>query len=190
MNLSSTNLKILAATAIALFVIFWQFPWNKQDQQSVDLSEIALKTFDLCINAAFLSRPLSNEELAAEIISLSEALLIPPKNASFNFERQEDFECVVEIPKHYYDPKLLHERLVWLKSTRFDGRFTNCKWRLGKNVSSILSCSMESKVDPGNIFGVSFIISFESAYFWVQPRLIYDTDGRVRLINKWLKAAM
>jgi len=182
MNFGSTNFKILASITIALLIFLWLFPRYNQDQQSVDLSPIALEVFDNCINAAFLNRPLSNEELAAKMITQIETSS-PPIPFTLNVELEDDFECLMELPKQYYDRKLLHERLVQLKSTRFDDRLTNCRWRLGKQVYSILSCFMKSKVYPENIFQVSFIISFESTFFLVQPRLIYDTDGPVRLAN-------
>ena len=175
MTNGSVLLKLIASSAIALLILFWFWPRDEQDQQSIDLSPLALEVFDKCINAALTGEPLSVAELGADVTSIFEADS-EPASSKLGVELGENFACLVRVRHQHFDPKALRERLEALKISRWDEGRNWCYWRAshqGNSLVTFLTCSIVREGEPTNSFPTnSFTVNLGfiaggDAMFWM-----------------------
>lgn len=184
--------KISIAIAIIALVGSLLISKKNKEQHIVDLGPIALEVFDSCINSARLSKPITEIELAEKAASILKQTSKPAQMNhvtslhTLELEVEDDFDCFVAVPHQSYNPKILRQQLDVLKTSSFDGRVKNCFWKNGKSgkLTSILSCTLSSNTAHRNLFRLNIgLIASEGVYFWVQPSLIFEADGKVRLVK-------
>lgn len=158
-------------------------PHAKADGHDTDLSPVAVKVFRYCLDAAFEGRQLTDKIVSDEVLQVIEGTDYFGEHHLL-IEVRDDFECYLEIPSESFNARKLRDLLVSSKASGFDGRVKHCRWVLGVDGgrASLLQCSLSSNSDPANSFRVrAGIVPYKGAIFWVEPLLIFDGDGRLRL---------
>ncbi|MEH6737483.1 MAG: hypothetical protein V7695_02920 [Sulfitobacter sp.] len=185
MIFGTIQIRTLGIAALALGVLFSLFPRPDPDEQRSDLTPVLLEVLEHCIDAAILSKPLSGDKRAAELVAEFDGLLkLAGDNLMFGIE--DNFGCWGEVLKQSYDPRQLRERLEAFQASGFNGRVNFCSWRTAHQdvPSSSLVCSFKSASKPENHFRVTVgIVGSMGAFFEVKPTLIFRTDGFARIVN-------
>jgi hypothetical protein len=185
MNLRMIQLSTFWAITLVWSTLFDLAPKAVAGEQGQNLSPVSLEIFDHCLDVALQSRQLSEEEFLNEIKPKIDAYS-GSVVGSLRVELEEDFECLVEIPKDYYNPAKTHKRLEMLKSSQFNGRAEGCHWLLGLEGgrATALQCTLHRLSEPANTFQVNAgIFPSRGVVFWLRPMLIFDANGHVRLGN-------
>ena len=178
-----TQISTFLAITLIWSALFDLSPKAVAEEQSQSLSPVALEIFDHCLNVALQGRQLSEKEFISEIKPKFEACS-GSVAGSLKVELEEDFECLIEIPKDYHSPVETRERLEMLKSSEFNGRAEHCRWLLGVDGgrATLLQCTLRRQSEPENVFRIhAGIFPTSGAVLWLRPILIFDANGQLRL---------
>jgi len=124
----SLFLFLLVASAVIGFL--WAFRESDPQDDSVEVSPIALYVLDQCIDAVLQNQQLNEAEVLRDLVSIVDGAK-GLAGSSFTVEILDDFNCKVVVPHLSYDPRNLRLTLDLLKESDFDDRATYCRWSGG-----------------------------------------------------------
>lgn len=182
-NFKTSSFQTAAGVGLALTILFLITLGVNAEEKGKGLSPVALKVFEHCIDAAGQNRQLTDQQLKTELRPIFDASS-GSATGSFTVETEDDFECYVQVPIDSFDPKVLRGFLEAGQASNFEGRVNHCSWLVAVQggLASVLRCSLYSTSEPANIFQVNFgIFPSQGAIFWLEPVLIYDDNGYIRL---------